>query len=144
MAAVPLAHGGGDVYASMLFETPVTYNSVSLSWAGYTDASGGNVNFMALMACAPFSVSSGPSFPSMPAGSSSYSVTANGGGSSIANSQINEFTGPYGLGINASCPNPISGAVITRLYRRGSNGPDTNTGTLWIVWAKLEQNFKVQ
>ena len=144
MAAVPLAHGGGDVYAAMLFQTPVTYNSVSLSWAGYTDASGGNVNFMALMACAPFSVSSGPSFPSMPAGSSSYSVTANGGGSSIANSQINEFTGPYGLGINASCPNPISGAVITRLYRRGSNGPDTNTGTLWIVWAKLEQSFKIQ
>ena len=31
MAAVPLAHGSGDVYASMLFETPVTYNSVTLS-----------------------------------------------------------------------------------------------------------------
>jgi hypothetical protein len=144
MAAVPLAHGGGDVYASMLFETPVTYNSVSLSWAGYTDAAGGNVNFMALMACAPFSVSTGPSFPSMPAGSTSYGVTSGGGGSSISTSSINEFTGPYGLGVNAACSNPVSGAVITRLYRRGSNGPDTNTGTLWIVWAKLEQNFKVQ
>jgi hypothetical protein len=80
----------------------------------------------------------------MPAGSTSVGVTSGGGGNSISSSSINEFSGPYGLGINASCPNPISGAVITRLYRRGSNGPDTNTGTLWIVWAKLEQNFKIQ
>ena len=143
MAAVPLAHGGGDVYASMLFETPVTYNSVTLSWAGYSDASGGNVDFIVLMACAPFSVSSGPSFPSMPGGSTTAPVTAGGGGYSVSSTSINEFVGPYGLGINASCPNPLSGAVITRLYRRGSNSPDTNTGTLWIVWAKLEQSFTV-
>jgi hypothetical protein len=143
MAAVPLAHGNGDIYASMLFETPVTYSSVNLSWAGYTDASGGNVDFIVLMACAPFSVSSGPSFPSMPGGSTVYSVTSGGGGGSISSSSVNEFTGPYGLGINGSCPNPLSGAVITRLYRRGSNGPDTNAGTLWIVWAKLEQSFTV-
>ncbi len=144
MAAVPLAHGGGDVYASMLFETPATYSSVALSWAGYTDAAGGNVNFMALMACAPFSVSNGPNFPAMPGGSTSYSVTSAGGGFSISSSAITEFSGPYGLGVNSSCPNPVTGAIITRLYRRGSNAPDTNTGTLWIVWARLEQNFKVQ
>ena len=144
MAAVPLAHGNGDVFASMMFETPATYNSVALSWAGYTDASGGNVNFMALMACAPFSVSSGPDFPAMPGGSTSYSVTSTGGGFSISSSAITEFSGPYGLGVNSSCPNPVTGAIMTRLYRRGSNAPDTNTGTLWIVWAKLEQNFKVQ
>lgn len=71
-------------------------------------------------------------------------MTSGGGGFSISSSSINEFVGPYGLGVNASCPNPPASAFITRLYRRGSNGPDTNTGTLWIVWAKFEQNFKVQ
>ena len=45
MAAVPLAHGGGDVYVSMLVEPPVTYLSTTLSLGGYTDASGGNVDF---------------------------------------------------------------------------------------------------
>jgi hypothetical protein len=44
MAAVPLAHGSGDVYVSMLVEPPVTYLSTTLSLGGYTDASGGNVD----------------------------------------------------------------------------------------------------
>ena len=79
----------------------------------------------------------------MPGGSTTASVTSGGGSYSISSSSINEFVGPYSLGINSSCPNPLSGAVITRLYRRGSNSPDTNTGTLWIVWAKLEQSFTV-
>ena len=84
------------------FETPVTYNSVSLSWVGYSDASGGNVDFIGLMARAPFSVSSGPSLPFMPGGSTTAPVTSGGGGYSISSSSINEFVGPYGLGINAS------------------------------------------
>jgi hypothetical protein len=50
---------------------------------------------------------------------------------------------PYSLGINSTCQIP-TGAVITRQYRRGSNAADTNTGTLWIVWAEYKQNFRVQ
>ncbi len=143
MAAVPLAHGSGDVYVSLLAEPPVTYLSTTLSLGGYTDASGGNVDFIAFMACAPFSVSSGPTFPAMLSGSASLPVTSGGSSSSISSSSINEFAPPYSLGINSTCQIP-TGAVITRQYRRGSNAADTNTGTLWIVWAKYEQNFRVQ